>query len=171
MTPIAQAVETLKAPAVERAANQARERLYHIASNLLGSDLAVAAPYPKGTMGRQAYAQAQGFYHLARAIMQVKRESSRHGSPEHAVATNEAGIERLVNEAAEATAAAFDAYVAKLETKVGTCDSAEVVGMLWQGSTLTVRKGATVERWKTQQIVNVSVLGKVFNQWPTRLIK
>jgi hypothetical protein len=34
-----------------------------------------------------------------------------------------------------------------------------------------VTKGGTVERWKTQQIVNVSRLGKLFNQWPTRQLQ
>lgn len=28
-----------------------------------------------------------------------------------------------------------------------------------------------IERWKTRQILNVSKLGKVFNQFPTRLLK
>ena len=62
-------------------------------------------------------------------------------------------------------------YVAKLTEKVGACDAAAVTGELWQESLLVVRKGETVERWKTQQILNFSVYGKAFNQWPTRKVK
>lgn len=170
-SPIAQAVAALKTPAVEHAAAATERRLVALATDLLGQDLAVVAPFPRSTMSRIAYKEGQARYALARRIMRVERASTRHGSPEPAVAINAAGIAALVQEASELTAAAFDAYVAKLEGKVGECDTATVEGMLWSGSVLTVTKGEKVERWSTQQIVNVSVLGKVFNQWPTRLLK
>lgn len=65
----------------------------------------------------------------------------------------------------------FDSYVAKLEAKIGEHDSAELVGDLWQYSTVKVTKGSQTEIWTTQIILNVSSLGKLFNQWPTRRIR
>jgi hypothetical protein len=43
---------------------------------------------------------------------------------------------------------------------------------IWGHSVLTVTlPNGTVERWKTQQIVNQSKLGLLFNQWPSRKMK
>ena len=78
-------------------------------------------------------------------------------------------IELFLKQVALDAAADFDAYVGKLTKKVGDVVSAKVEGALWQGSRLTVTKAdGSIERWNTQQIINVSVLGKLFNQWPTR---
>ena len=90
------------------------------------------------------------------------------GSPEIRVPSNRRAEEVLARTAEEASLA-FDAYIAKLTAKVGECAAAEMNGHLWDYSILTItRADASVERWKTQCIVNVSVLGKLFNQWPTR---
>ena len=43
---------------------------------------------------------------------------------------------------------------------------------MWGYSVLTVTKeDGSVERWKTQQIMNISVLGLLFAQWPSRKMK
>jgi len=69
-------------------------------------------------------------------------------------------------------AAQYDAFVLKLVGKVGPCISATLDGNhVWGYSILTVTKTNTTERWKTQQIVNTSKLGKLFNQWPSRRMK
>lgn len=80
-------------------------------------------------------------------------------------------FEAVIARTAQQASLAFDAYVAKLSAKIGECVAAEVEGWLWQHSILTVtRADGSVERWKTQCIINVSVLGKLFNQWPTRKV-
>jgi hypothetical protein len=78
-------------------------------------------------------------------------------------------------EAEQITNHDFDAYAAKLAGKIGLpITSAELTGQLWNYSFLQVEveeggeKGSQV--WKTQMILNVSYLGKLFNQWPTRLV-
>jgi hypothetical protein len=67
----------------------------------------------------------------------------------------------------------YTAFIQKLEGKVGAHTAAALDGShVWGFSILTVTKAdGTVEKWKTEQIINVSVLGKVFNQWPSRKVK
>lgn len=67
----------------------------------------------------------------------------------------------------------FNGYLAKLALKnvekIISVDS--LTGNLWSGSLLSVvvESQATVV-WETKCILNVSILGKVFNQWPTRRV-
>ncbi len=64
-------------------------------------------------------------------------------------------------------------FICKLVAKVGEVTEASIAGNhIWGESYLTVTTIAGAKQtWKTQQIVNVSVLGNYFNQWPTRLMK
>jgi hypothetical protein len=67
----------------------------------------------------------------------------------------------------------YELWVAKLTGKVGEVVSAEleISANVWGYSILKVTKpDGSIQRWKTQMIVNCSSLGKAFNQWPTRLI-
>ena len=75
-----------------------------------------------------------------------------------------------IKQAMEAADADYTAFVAKLEAKVGEHVDAKLTGdHVWAHSVLTITKAdGSVERWKTQRILNVSSLGLVFNQWPTR---
>lgn len=67
----------------------------------------------------------------------------------------------------------FNGYLAKLALKnvekIISVDS--LTGNLWSGSLLSVvvESQATVV-WETKCILNISSLGKVFNQWPTRRV-
>ena len=68
----------------------------------------------------------------------------------------------------------FNAYLAKLALKnvekIISVDS--LTGNLWNGSLLSVLlENQVVAVWETKCILNVSSLGKLFNQWPTRRIK
>jgi hypothetical protein len=65
-------------------------------------------------------------------------------------------------------------YASKLTAKVGEASNASltVSSDVWGLSVLTVTKpDGSIKRWRTQVIVNCSVLGKNFNQFPTRLLK
>jgi hypothetical protein len=77
--------------------------------------------------------------------------------------------QRAIEQDVAETASVFDSFVTKMDHKVGEHDSAEVEGRPWIGATVTVTKGRVKEVWHTQQIINRSVYGKLFNQWPTRL--
>jgi len=64
----------------------------------------------------------------------------------------------------------FNGYLAKLALK-NTGRIIEVLsltGVLWNGSTLTLRVDDSLVAWETKCILNISCLGTVFNQWPTR---
>jgi hypothetical protein len=86
---------------------------------------------------------------------------------------DEAAAQRYVEQTVRETEASFDAFVLKLDGKVGAHAAAVLVsGATWTYSILRVTLAdGTVQDWKTQRITNCSVLGKLFNQWPTRIVK
>lgn len=177
-TIIEAAVLPLKDAAVERAAKETREMVgrYLEKIDAAGGDVKVAFPYPNSLRdSKPAYVQKRAQYGLARRI--TKRDASKPvgykmTDPEWVV-RNDEGIEKLVAEARTMAAQQYDAFVAKLTAKIGECVEAVLAGNhVWGHSILTVTKAdGSVERWKTQQIVNQSVLGTLFNQWPTRKVK
>jgi hypothetical protein len=170
--PIQTAVSPLRAEAIARSVESMRAAIERcVSENPVGSEFSAKFPRLNRNTSRRAYAEARAARSGAGACVSVKAADYRITSAEFVVGRNEAGIESLLAGAEATAAAAFDAYVAKLSAKVGECDAASVVGPLWTGSVLTVSKGATIERWTTRMIVNVSCLGKLFNQFPTRLAK
>lgn len=67
----------------------------------------------------------------------------------------------------------FDSYIVKLTLKItregGTeVVAAEVTGDVWNG-VIRVETDINLQVWSTQCIVNTSVLGNAYNQWPTIL--
>lgn len=170
--PIYAAIAPQKDAAVAHAMEFTRERLVEWVKQFpAGGDLKELAPRGDSWKdSRKTYNTKNARYSLACRVLNIVR--GRHPDySETVLGVNEEGIERLCNEAGDEAAASFDAYVAKLTSKVGDCEWAGVEGALWQHSRLSVRKGPVVEQWLTQQIVNFSVYGKAFNQWPTRKCK
>lgn len=176
-TPIAQAVEPLRASAMQRAAEYADKVANEIVSNIEahGWDVEKAYPYPKSGVGRAQYAVAKVRYDMARYLTKTdttKHTRSRHFGEPHFVVHNPERVAMFIEQARDNASRTYDAFIAKLVNKVGDHQRAELVGNhVWGYSTLTVLTPNGEQRWKTQQIVNVSKLGKVFNQWPTRLLK
>lgn len=171
--PIAAAILPLKSDAVRRAKEEA-ERLVGDISKILetaGWDINVAAPRPDGGMARPQYTAAQSKRTLFSSVTKSVEQFViyRRNAPE-TVTMDETRIARFVADAQEETGIEYDAFVAKMVEKVGECVSAELAGShVWGFSLLTVtKKDGTVETWKTQMIVNVSKLGKLFNQFPSR---
>jgi hypothetical protein len=82
-------------------------------------------------------------------------------------------VERFITRAKEDAAAQYDSYVQKLIGKIGEVTAASLDGdHVWGFSYLTVTlPNGKKEVWKTQMIVNISKLGKLFNQFPTRKMK
>lgn len=175
MNQIAAAVAPLKEGAQDHAEQFARRQCDRMLAKLEenGWDAEKAYPYPSSSrMDRIAYIFAAEDYRLSRRITKSTLQFCHtHGAPDPRV-INPDGIEAYVQEVRKEAALSFEAYVAKLSKKVGPVDAASICGnALWASSTLTVRKGDTTEQWKTQQIVNISKLGRPYNQWPTRQLK
>lgn len=170
-------VEAAIAPLREEAKTRAQKDAIDLIDRLLkvleenGWDLKVVAPRPNGGMSRDRYMKMNNTYSLYSAITTYDKPVLRMNEPEirRQDDYNEA---YFVNNAIDTAIDQYDAFVAKMVKKIGDCDSATLDGShVWGWSILTVKKGDTVERWKTQQIVNVSKLGLLFNQWPSRKMK
>jgi len=80
---------------------------------------------------------------------------------------NEAVISALAD---KMVSAHFDGYIYKLSHKIGKpVATATHTGSIWTNCVLVVTcQDGETQTWHTQCIFNTSVLGRVFNQWPTR---
>lgn len=170
------AVAPIKTDALDRAEQDTREYLAGLIADLVTNDmnLTITAPRPRSTMERGAYQAASAKLSIFHQITEtISQASPREPNAPTIVKVRMDGIEKLVSKAREEAGVQYDAFVAKLVQKVGPVVSATLNGNhVWGYSTLTVEKAdGTVENWKTQQIVNVSKLGNLFNQWPTRKVK
>lgn len=176
MNPIEKVVLPLKEDAMKRAADYAKDVVASVRAELTnaGNDLHVCAPYPSSIgMSTGQYRAMVAKYGLYRKLT-TRRESNRNGmhDPEFADMSSK-GIAEFVKEARENAAFQYDAYVAKLNKKIGTVIHAELKGNhVWGFSFLTVELPTGEKQiWKTQQIINQSKYQKVFNQFPTRKVK
>ena len=179
MTPIATAVEVLKAPAVEAAREKARSILAAMKKQFEenGWDLNRVAPRPTIRDSRADYksktARRTRFEMVTLSHPDSPASYRSSDEPRLRVWSPEAA-DKFVEDAARDAAIEFDKYVYKLQKKVGDVVDAKVTlcSGLWYQSILSVTKADnTAQNWKTQCIINVSKLGLVFNQWPTRLMK
>lgn len=142
-----------------------------------GWDAEKFAPFPHGNMSRIQYVMAKQKYEEVRRWTKTTLKwgcrSPKDPDPREPL-PREVIEQRLLAQAEEMTKSDFDSYVAKLSGKIGEpIRSAKLVGHLWQSSVLEVvlAESGKVQKWSTQMILNVSCLGKLFNQWPTRLTK
>lgn len=159
------AVEPLKADAVQKAEDWAKNEVEEMWNELLENDLDIdkAAPYPKSCWD-----------------CDYRKKSARHKRFSYCFGTgyrkpakkNEEMIERFVNGCKEDAASQYEKFIYKLESKCGEVDSALLEGNhVWGHSFLTVENGDEKQVWKTQMIINYSKHGKAFNQFPTRKVK
>lgn len=136
-----------------------------------GWDLNAVAPYPDAFNGCVDYhgelARHKLFVSLTESTSYVRARKSpdiRNRSPKKESKFIAEYIADLENQ--------FEAYILKMENKIGEVKSAKLYGeALWGYSILEVENEQGVEKWKTQMIINVSKLGKLFNQFPTRKMK
>ena len=175
--PIAVAVETLRAAAVARAEERANEKIKEIIADFQSHkwDIQQVAPYPDSfKMSRSEWATKEAKYDLYHRLTELAGEySGRRGQPVY-VQMKTSRVQEYVKDAKEAAAIQYDAFVIKLIRKVGEVVSAacEAQAGVWGLSYLRiVRKDGSRETWQTQQIINYSVLGTPYNQWPTRKLK
>lgn len=178
---ISAAVSHLKEPAMERAEEAARNlaERYMIGLEAAGWDVNVAYPMPKSTMSRIDYQPLMARHNLAKRLTTYDNERNggcRNPRAPHYRTWSPEAVERLAAEAREQAAHQYDAFVAKLVDKVeadGPVVEAILTGEhVWGHSILTVcHADGTTHQWRTEMIINVSKLGTLFNQWPTRKLK
>lgn len=166
------AVAHLKDDAVARAEQEAVKVIKIVAKDLEahGMDMNKAAPYPRQVRtgdDERAVSKHQLYSHL------VKSVGYSYGGGPRIVEMSDTMSARFIERAKEDAAAQYDAFVNKLIEKIGAVASAKLEGdHVWGFSYLTVTlPDGSKEVWKTQMIVNVSKLGKLFNQFPTRRMK
>lgn len=175
--PIELAVAPLKEAAIERAEQDALATIEHIRKELAegDNDINAVAPYPMSSYGMKYYLDRYK-YDLFHSVVKGdpdKGYQSNNGKRPYYVVIDAGRCQKFVERRKREAAEQYDEFVAKLIGKIGHVSQAILDGNhVWAHSTLTVTKlDGTIERWKTQQIVNVSKLGKHFNQWPTRKLK
>lgn len=178
---ISAAVSHLKEPSMERAEEAARSlaERYMIGLEAAGWDVNVAYPMPKSTMSRLDYQPLMARHNLAKRLTTYDNERNggcRNPRAPHYRTWSPEAVERLAAEAREQAAHQYDAFVAKLVGKVeadGPVVEAILTGEhVWGHSILTVcHADGTTHQWRTEMIINVSKLGTLFNQWPTRKLK
>lgn len=175
---VRQAVEPLRADAIERARQGAEEAIknVHIALAAHEWNINAAAPYPRALGGGLQFFAARAKHNLFHAVTQqdpARGYQSNNGTrPVYVVMDAERG-QRYITQQMEQAAAEYDAFVTKLINKVGDVVAAVLHGNhVWSYSTLIVTKpdGSKVA-WQTQQIINYSKHGKPFNQWPSRKLR
>ena len=175
MNPIELAVLPLKQAAIDASVEYATNLIAKIHTDLEkhGWDLDKAAPRGNSFRdGRNEYIQKNAKHNLYESVTAFVNGCTRPGEPhfrQKSVEREQSFIERAKKGAAES----YDMYVGKLISKVGEVKDAKLDGgFVWSLSYLTVTKlDGSIEKWKTQQIINVSKLGTLFNQWPTRKVK
>jgi hypothetical protein len=176
MTPIETAVAPLKNQAVEAAEVYARHMISKVREDLEANDWDInkAAPYPSYRSYGRDYETAKAKYNRYHSL--TKEDPSKgyqvnNGHSPVIVVIDEDRIERFVQSYREMAAAQYEAFVAKLVSKVGehTAATLETPSGVWDYSYVNVTTpNGEVDRWKTQCIGKYSKNGKYFHQWPTR---
>jgi hypothetical protein len=184
--PIAEAVAPLRIAAMQHAKKSARD-LHVRAAELLAKhdwDIEKAAPYPS------RYADSRDDYKRKSRRREwlniITTECTERNKPyggrrmhdPYYVKMYQKSCTREVLHAMKAAEGQYQAYVQKLVFKIGagTTDARlEAFSGVWGDSLLIVRKvicgRVTYEHWRTQQIVNYSVYGLAYLQYPTRQLK
>ena len=179
MNQIKNAVEPMKQLSVARAVEYAQNRINRTMEKLAADDMnsSVQFGYPWGIQNRAMYMKQKALYDF---VCTITQSDSSRPSPAGSrktvsyVVPNENGVARHIKQVADDAALAFDAYVYKLNQKVGEVTEAQVTTSwdLWMDSNLAVTKAdGTKEVWNTKCITNYSKFGLAFNQFPTRLTK
>lgn len=191
--PIKEAVEPRRAAALKHAEEHAAKFVEARRAELeaAGWDLNKVAPEPSSNQIRKTYMVAKNRRAMFSRLTVDANPKAENAVEEHRlsmlrrrnhavdlVAFSEEGAARFILNAKEMADAEFSSYISKLTAKVAAASESPSVkaeldgGALWSYSYLTVeRADGTKETWKTQMIINVSVLGTLFNQWPTRRVK
>ena len=180
-TIIAAAIEHLSTPAMDRAEDYTRKvaEKYRATLEAADWDRNAAYPFPKGNAPRAEYVQMKNQHNAVRSLTRFDQERSGYrvhmSDPDYCIWLPER-VEEMVKQARELASLQYDQFIAKLAGKVeldGPVVEAVLTGEhVWGRSTLTVvHADGSTHQWHTSMIINVSKLGTLFNQWPTRKAK
>lgn len=147
-----------------------------------GMDARKSFDYPSGFGGtRAAFKLQEARYKYCSSWTQGAKCSIGMWEPNIRVFFPEMTIMTRITESATKMAdMALSSYIGKMTLKITEVISDKPVKDItyhgsmnpWSWSTVTVTLDeCTIYNWKTKMIINVSCLKKVFNQFPTRLIK
>jgi hypothetical protein len=129
--------------------------------------------YPHGTMSRVAYLAQVARYNLCNKYTNTEGGSYNPRGPR--IVSPKAWSEMVAKEAAEMAKVALEGYCAKLSAKIDAtgikASKVEYKGGLNPWGVSSIWVNSVAQEWHTKMIVNISCLGKLFNQWPTRLVK
>ena len=175
---ITEAILPMKEVAEDQAVSILAERIRLTLRKLeeeFNGDRVAMSPYPNSLkLGRVDYMTALGKYTFLRQITTGTVGVRGPNDPDYAVADEEK-ITWALQKVRRLAGETFEAYACKLAKKVGTdVVSAAAVSdsNLWQSSKLTVyHTDGAFSVWNTNTIVNCSVYGKLFLQFPTRKAK
>lgn len=157
----------------ERAVEFINEWVVTVSNNLAKAnwDLNAAYPFP----GREDHGfKAAQMSENRRLADKFFTYEGRYSSVGFLKAVRREDIQKIVSDMADKmTEQYFDGYIIKLSGKIGKpVKHAKLEGSLWSNSTLRVNcEDGEQQVWHTKCIFNRSVLGKVFNQWPTRRVE
>jgi hypothetical protein len=181
--PIAVAVAPLRIEAMQIAKKSARELNAGAEERLAKHDWDINAAAPRGNSrqdGDREYRRKNAIHDWLSSLTKsdpARPNSFRMHAPYY-VKMNRPACTRGVLEAMKDADAQYQAYVQKLVFKIGagvTGARLETFGGVWSHSLLIVRKviagRVTYERWQTKRIVNYSVYGLAYLQYPTRQLK
>lgn len=175
--PIVQVVLPLKADAAKRAEQYAKQMIERMRKALKTGewDQNKVAPYPSGGGLYRDFA-AMAEYQLCVSLTEwdyKKQPGSRGFNEPCIVKMAPARCKKFVERTIKDAEAQYDAFVLKLTEKIGKTKTASLKGNhIWDESFMTVvLVNGETQVWHTQQITNISKLGKVFSQWPTRKLR
>lgn len=167
-----------RAAYVARVEEMRLSNLKHMRETLAanGMDLNKVAPCPSSwSMSRKQYRMAEALHKHYRTSFEdagtpISHTGRMNGKLPWPV-KERAEAEPNVREAARRDAnACFDEFLYKMAVKIGkSIKQGKLTGILWDGCTLTVEcEDGETQVWNTKIIINQSVYGKLFNQWPSR---
>lgn len=134
--------------------------------------------FPTGTYSRRQYVEGRARYELMTRLTDGQKASRSFFDPNLRKPKTDIA-ERIAEQAAKLAKDALEGYCLKLAGKITALldDGATVKAVTYEGgldpwgySHVVVDASDRPQRWRTRMIINVSCLGKLFNQWPTRLI-
>ena len=178
---IAKAVEPLKNRALQKTEEAVLNFFTFVKTELENSnwDITVAAPYPKfkdcwDSSYKLKIARHKLFTRLTKSALISETVLCVDLNKHPIVVWDEEAAARYLHIAKEDSILHYDRYVEKLNKKIDSVKSAELIfeDGVWNSSLLKITKeDDSIEIWKTTMIINHSSLGKSFNQWPTRKMK
>ena len=186
--PVAIAIEPLRAAAVTQAEKDGYAYVARVEAALQahGYDINALAPQPRNNMGKEQWRKANNkrvaIDSLTKHVDPNARRSWRDESP-LIVETCPDRVARYISVTKDMAEGQYEQFVYKLYLKLKEHSTYAVLtatlnnealedDSLWHLSTLTIERGdGTIEKWRTRMIFNTSIYGKVFPQWPTRVVK